>query len=392
MQGYVVAKGDRFYAVIYEGVDPITGRRATPMAPRRRRPRGSRAARGRPGERSEGEREKRGPHPRPVPARDMAARQVREPAPEHVDGYRSIIELHVIPRVGRLPLRRLRAHHLESLYADLLASGRRDGKGGLDPKTVLEVHVIVHKALRDACKRGLVVRNVASDAEAPKRHRPSNELRAWTAQQLHVFLQVARGDRLFPAFWLGASTGMRRGELLGLRWGDVDLAGGHLSVNRSLISVAYELHETRGKTRNSRRWIDLDDVTVSVLALWRQALSVELGRAIADDDYVFCTPVGGPVHPDRLTQIFTRLVATAPVPRLRLHDLRHTHATLLLKAGVPIKVVSERLGHANPGFTMATYQHVLPGMQAEAARTFASVIASTGFNPVEDPVEGPATR
>jgi hypothetical protein len=94
-----------------------------------------------------------------------------------------------------------------------------------------------------------------------------------------------------------------------------------------------------------------------------------------------------PVHPDRFTQIFTRIVARAPVPRLRLHDLRHTHATLLLKAGVPIKVVSERLGHATPGFTMATYQHVLPGMQAEAARTFAAVIASTGFNPVEDPVE-----
>ena len=133
-------------------------------------------------------------------------------------GYRSIIELHVIPRVGRLPLRRLRAHHLESLYADLLASGRRDGKGGLDPKTVLEVHVILHKALRDACRRGLVVRNVASDAEAPKRRRPNGELRAWTAPQLHAFLQVARGDRLFPAFWLAANTGMRRGELLGLRW------------------------------------------------------------------------------------------------------------------------------------------------------------------------------
>jgi integrase len=149
-------------------------------------------------------------------------------------------------------------------------------------------------------------------------------------------------------------------------------------VNRSLISVAYELHETRGKTRNSRRWIDLDSVTVSVLDRWRDALAVELGRLITDDDHVVCTPAGEPVRPDRLTQLFARLVAAAPVPRLRLHDLRHTHAMLLLKAGVPIKVVSERLGHATPGFTMATYQHVLPGMQAEAARTFAAVIASTG--------------
>ena len=392
MQGYVVAKGDRFYVVIYEGVDPITGRE------RRRwhaagvdRTAAERlavvlATEAKANERSVGVSLGRYLLETWLPAKRMNLRL------STWNGYRSIIELHVIPRVGRLPLRRLRAHHLESLYAELLASGRRDGKGGLDPKTVLEVHVILHKALRDACKRGLVVRNIASDAEAPKRRRPTDELRAWTAPQLHAFLQIAQGDRLFPAFWLAANTGMRRGELLGLRWGDIDTTGGHLSVNRSLISVAYELHETRGKTRNSRRWIDLDSVTVLVLDRWRDALAAELGREIADDDRVVCTSAGDPVHPDRLTHIFARLVAAAPVPRLRLHDLRHTHATLLLKAGVPIKVVSERLGHATPGFTMATYQHVLPGMQAEAARTFASIIASTGFNPVEEPVEAAATR
>jgi hypothetical protein len=99
--------------------------------------------------------------------------------PSTWNGYHSIVELHVVPRVGRVPLRRLRAQHLESLYADLLANDRRDGKGGLDPKTVLEVHVILHKALRDACRRGLVVRNIASDAEAPKRRRPTDDLRAW---------------------------------------------------------------------------------------------------------------------------------------------------------------------------------------------------------------------
>lgn len=387
MQGYVVAKGDRFYAVIYEGVDPITGReRRRWHAAGADRAAAERLAvvlanEAKANERSVGLSLGRYLLETWLPAKRVNLR------PSTWHGYRSIVELHVIPRVGRLPLCRLRAHHLESLYGDLLASGRRDGKGGLDSKTVLEVHVILHKALRDACKRGLVVRNVASDAEAPKRRRPTGELRAWTAQQLHAFLDVARNDRLFPAFWLAANTGMRRGELLGLRWGDVDLAGGHLSVNRSLISVGYELHETRGKTHNSRRWIDLDDMTVAVLSRWHDALGVELGREVTDTDHVFCTRSGDPVHPDRITQIFTRLVAAAPVPRLRLHDLRHTHATLLLKAGVPIKVVSERLGHATPGFTMATYQHVLPGMQAEAARTFASVIASTGFNPVEEPVE-----
>jgi integrase len=392
MQGYVVAKGGRFYAVIYEGVDPITGReRRRWHAAGTDRAAAERlavvlATEAKANERSAGLTLGRYLLETWLPAKRMNLRL------STWTGYRSAVELRVIPRVGRLPLRRLRAHHLEAPYADLLASGRRDGEGGLDPKTVLETHVILHKALRDACKRGLVVRNVASDAEAPKRRRPNGELRAWTAPQLQAFLQVARNDRLFPAFWLAANTGMRRGELLGLRWGDIDVAGGHLSVNRSLNSVGYELHETRGKTTNSRRWIDLDDVTIVVLARWRDTLANDFGHVLADDDHVFCTPEGGPVHPDRLTQIFGRLVHAAPVPRLRLHDLRHTHATLLLKAGVPIKVVSERLGHATPGFTMATYQHVLPGMQAEAARTFASVIASTGFNPVEDPVEHAATR
>ena len=108
---------------------------------------------------------------------------------------------------------------------------------------------------------------------------------------------------------------------------------------------------------------------------------------MTDDDYVFCSCSGDPTHPDRFSQIFNKVVTRAAVPRRRLHDLRHTHTTLLLKAGVPVKVVSERLGHATPGFTMATYQHVLPGMQAEAARMFASVIASTGFNPVDEPVD-----
>ena len=187
MRGYVVAKGDRFYVVIYEGVDPITGRER-----RRWHPAGvDRTAAERlavvlateatANERSAGVSFGRYLLETWLPAKRMNLRL------STWNGYRSIIELHVIPRVGRLPLRRLRAHHLESLYAELLASGRRDGKGGLDPKTVLEVHVILHKALRDACKQGLVVRNIASDAEAPKRRRPTDELRAWTAPQLHAF-------------------------------------------------------------------------------------------------------------------------------------------------------------------------------------------------------------
>jgi integrase len=238
---------------------------------------------------------------------------------------------------------------------------------------------------RDATRRGLMVRNVAVDAHAPKRRSSeTTELRAWNAQQLRAFLDLAETHRLFPAFWLAANTGMRRSELLGLRWDDLDLDATRLSVNRALISVAYELHESAGKTRNSRRMIDLDTKTVTILRDWQEDQQCEHEKLGIEHEngYVFTKPDGGPVHPDVFRQTFDRLVARAGVPRIRLHDLRHTHATLLLKERIPTKVVSERLGHATPAFTMVTYQHV---MQAEAARVFAGLLEpSPGFHPVED--------
>ena len=391
MKGYVVRKGARWYIVIYEGVDPLTGRER-----RRWHAAGT--------DRAEAEQlatrlAASASATARQPGLTLGAFMVRQwlPAkqvslrPSTWDSYRRLVELHVIPRLGTIPLRRLRAQHLETLYAGLLAHGRRDGTGGLNAKTVLEVHVVIRSALADARRKGLVVRNVADDAEAPKRQRPSNQLRSWDLQQLERFLAAARPQRLFPAFWLAVTTGMRRSELLGLRWDDIDLDAGRLAITRALVSVAYELHDSPGKTRSSRRPVDLDPVTVAVLRAWRSQRTAEAGRPPRHDDHVFATPNGEPIHPDAFSQLFNRIVATAGIPRLRLHDLRHTHASLLLKESVPIKVVSERLGHATPGFTMATYQHVLPGMQADAARLFASLIASTGFNPVEDPVEASAS-
>ena len=145
------------------------------------------------------------------------------------------------------------------------------------------------------------------------------------------------------------------------------------------------------RPERGRRSVDLDPGTLSVLQQWRQRREREAGRVLLGADYVFATPSGAPVHPDSFSQTFQRLVVRSRLPGLRLHDLRHTHATLLLKERVPIKVVSERLGHAHPGFTMATYQDVLPGMQAAAAEAFAALIVSTGFHPVEGPAEDAQT-
>ena len=169
---------------------------------------------------------------------------------------------------------------------------------------------------------------------------------------------------------------MRRSELLGLRWSDLNLAKARLSINRGLVAVGYELHETRGKTRNARRTIDLDPTTLDVLDGWRSLQAATYhASGIDDPGIMFADPAGQPVHPHALSQAFDRIVRRADVPIICLHELRHTHGTLLIEAGVPVKVVSERLGHASPTFTIETYQHVLPGMQAGAAATFEKLIA-----------------
>jgi integrase len=250
-------------------------------------------------------------------------------------------------------------------------------------------------ALRCATRsnRGLVTRNEALLAHPPKlRHRFSNKPNAWTARQLASFLESSRSHRLWPAIYVAATTGMRRGEVLGLRWGDVDLSRRRLSVHRTIIAIAYETAESTVKTRTSRRVIDLAAETVDVLRAWRD-LQLADGRIVSDDGLVFCRADGRPLHPHSLSQTFERLACRSGQPVIRLHDLRHTHATLLLKAGVPLKVVSERLGHASPAFTMAVYQHVLPGMQAEAATAFAELIATGDAIPVhsvDNPVEDSA--
>jgi integrase len=371
MRGYVARKGDRWYAVVYDGLDPVTGRER-----RRWHPAGT--------TREEAEQlatrlaaELNGRNDK-VRSLTIGAYLTGQWLPGKKinlahstwDGYRRRIDRHILPAIGHVHIRRLRAQHLETLYDRMLHP--TDGRRGLAPKTVLEVHLIIRGALRDAVKRGLVSRNVALVAHAPKlRSIPKVEPHAWNAQQLQAFLRAAAGHRLFPAFWLLASTGMRRSELLGLRWDDIDLKRARVSVNRGLVAVAYEVHESRGKTLNSRRAIDLDETTVKVLRAWREWQRAEQEAAgVESEGWVFTNTDGKPVHPHSISQTFERIANRADVPRIRLHDVRHTHGTLLIKAGVPVKVVSERLGHGNPAFTIDTYQHVLPGMQAEAARTF----------------------
>jgi integrase len=294
--------------------------------------------------------------------------------PSTFASYRNNVVTHVVPRIGSISLQKLQPEDLDTFYAQLLREGRRNGeRGGLAPKTVRIIHGVIRKALADAMRKGSVTRNVADLADPPKvRLGGSREMTVWTADELRDFLASIEGSEWYVPIFLAANTGMRRGEVLGPTWRNVDLDNARLVVSQQILSVEYEATVADVKTANSRRTIDLDPRTVAVLKAWRrQQLEQRMstGRR-SDDEFVFTRPRGGPIHPDLFSQSWDRLVRASDIRRIRLHDLRHTHATILLKAGVPVKVVSERLGHSSPAFTMTVYQHVLPGMQADAAALF----------------------
>ncbi len=318
--------------------------------------------------------------------------------PTTLRDYRSNVEQHIAPRVGAIPLQKLSPDAIGTMYADLLRDGRRlqqrkprkgEGLGddtrsrALSPTTVHHVHVTLHKALKDAVKRGRLTRNPADAVDPPRPPRPGEHtgaLKTWTSEQLAAFLTVTRRDRVYPVWHLLAMTGMRRGEALGLRWEDVDLEEARLSVRRALIAVGYKVHISEPKTARGRRMVDLDAETVEVLkeqAASQLADQRSWGEVWTDTGYVFTSQDGQPLHPERISRHFDTAVKASCLPRITLHGLRHTWATLALQAGVPVKVVSERLGHASVAFTMQVYQHVLPGMQRQAAELVAATIRNS---------------
>lgn len=299
------------------------------------------------------------------------------------DGYDRMLRLHVVPTLGQRSLHQLTPVLLNNLYVELLEHGNCRGKagGGLGAKTVRHVHTTLHKALADAVDAGLISANVADRAKPPKARADGHtEMHVWDPRQLATFLTAVNDTRLDAAWHLSAMTGMRRGEVLGLRWDDVDFNACRLAVRQTLVSVNYELKMSTPKSHQART-IDLDEGTLEKLREHRTRQESEVvawGHGYQHSDLVFRREDGSPVHPDSFSQAFEREVRKAGLPRIRLHDVRHTHATIALRAGVPVKVISERLGHEDPAFTMKQYAHVLPGMQAEAAKLVADLVGMSG--------------
>lgn len=288
---------------------------------------------------------------------------------------RHMLAAWVLPHVGEKRLQSLSPADLAALYARLRRSGRRDGRG-LSPKSVQNIHRVMHRALEDAVRWGLIPRNPAASARpsAKPQHR---EMAVWTAAEMRRFLQHIAEDRLAALWTVAATTGMRRSELLGLTWRQVDLEAARLSVVRAAVEVGSQVVYADPKTARSRRQIALDPQTVKVLRAWRRRQAenrLAYGAGWASGDSVFTREDGVPVRPAWVSRRFDTLAAEVGLPRIRFHDLRHSHATLALQAGVHPKVVADRLGHSSVKMTMDVYSHAIPALQEDAADRVAALV------------------
>lgn len=320
-------------------------------------------------------------------------------SPRTQASYEMIIRCHLVPELGSVPLSQLEPRHLQAFYIRQKTQGRVDGKGQLSSRTVRYCHSLLAEALGYAVKMGLLGRNVAQATEAP---RPDQKIMpTLTPEDVPRFLEATQGSPYYVFFYLLLHTGLRRGESLALKWKSIDLGLASLGISAylSVVEAAYKLNGTyvvkEPKTPSSRRRIALPPSLVLVLRQHRaeqEAQLALLGKSLTDDDFVFAHPDGSPLDPSTVSHAFNKVIRKAGLPHIRLHDLRHTHASLLLQAGVHPKVVQERLGHSSIRVTLDTYSHVIGGLQEAAAQRFDDLLAAgsaenvgkMSANPTED--------
>ena len=262
--------------------------------------------------------------------------------------------------------------------------------GGLAPKTVRNIHAMIHRALVDAVAWRYIAYNPASNIKPPKR--PRKRRMVWRPDQIQAFLMSVQRDRFAALFLLELTTGIRRGQICGLKWSAVDLDAGEITVHDSRVVVAgHARDKAGGKTENADQTISIDRATVAALRRWRERQDGErefFGADYHPGDYVFTFEDGRPPHPDTIRQRFDRLAAAAGLSRITFHDLRHSYATGALKAGVSPKILSERIGHADVGFFLQTYAHVITNDDREAAEQAASFLIGDGWDPEPDDKQG----
>ena len=290
-------------------------------------------------------------------------------SPRGFERYAGIIRRHLISELGNITLTQLKPEHLQQHYTAML-------NNGLSAGTVRYHHAVLHVALQTAVKWGLVSRNVADAVDPPRIHR--NEMQTWSEDEVSRFLEASKGSPYYELFFTALFTGMRRSELLGLAWQNVDFIFSQIYVNRSLHHLKDGSYVfTEPKSAKSRRTIALSPSAILLLHGYKEKQKLEramLGIPLKDSDLVFNTVEGKPLRPNTITRAFEVLAAHCGLPVIRLHDARHTHASLMLKQGVHPKIVQERLGHASIQMTLDTYSHVAPGLQEAAAAGFDKMV------------------
>jgi len=290
-----------------------------------------------------------------------------------------MVKKYLIPSLGQLPLTQLRPEHIQRFYAEKLAKGRADGSGGLSSRTVRYMHVTLHKALKNAVKMGIIIRNPADAVEVPKQK--SREMQIMNESEIHIFLEYAKYTPYYALFYTALFTGMRRSELLALRWSDVDLALCQLYISRTVHRLQNgEIIFSVPKTSKSKRMVNLSPSTAITLREHRAQQEMIKGYSLSDDDLVFSQYDGKLLLPDSVTHAWKSLANRIGLKGIRLHDARHTHASLMLKQGIHPKVVQERLGHASIKITLDVYSHVAPGIQRAAANKFDDIVLSRKEN------------
>ena len=287
--------------------------------------------------------------------------------------YRGYIDNHIKPNIGKIQLEKFTSLDLQKFYKKLLEKGRvdriesRKQSKGLSAKTVRNIHQIISSAMKLAQEQKLIASNPTEGCALPRlEHR---EMQTLPVEQLQSFLREAKDSGVFELYYLELVTGLRRGELLGLKWEDVDLERGDLRVRRQVARINGEVVEAPLKTKNAYRTLPLAEDTIDVL----KAQKKKTGAS----PWVFPSPTGGPVSPDSVLHMLHRVLKRAGLPRTRFHDLRHTFATLALQNGVDVKTVSGMLGHFSAGFTLDTYAHVTTASQRQAARTMGRILSGT---------------
>ena len=285
--------------------------------------------------------------------------------------YRGYIDNHIKPNIGDVPLNKLSSLHLQKLYKKLLAGGRvervesKSQPKGLSAKTVRNINQVISSAMDFAKDQKLIGSNPTDGCALPKlEHKEMNTL---PVDQLTSFLREAKESGVFELYYIELATGLRRGELLGLKWEDIDLAQGRLRVQRQIARISGEVIEAPLKTKNAYRTLPLSADAVGVLQ--------EQRKKSGNSPYVFPSPTGGPISPDSVLHMLHRVLKRAGLAQVRFHDLRHTFATLALQNGVDIKTVSGMLGHYSAGFTLDTYTHVTTSAKKEAANTMGSILS-----------------